>query len=112
MLHAQLFNVNTTCHNIPLGGSGSSVTPAVPRPLGSTFRGLVQTIFGKISVIVTLGGGGGYDTKKILLFASVGFLYNGTCRALASCSGRPAVQYVYSDYTFRSSLTKTLLTSQ
>ena len=24
-----------------------------------TFRGLVQTIFGKISVIVTLGGGGG-----------------------------------------------------
>ena len=27
----------TTCHNIPLGGSGSSVTPAVPRPLGSTF---------------------------------------------------------------------------
>ena len=37
MLHAQLFNVNTTCHNIPLGGSGSSVTPAVPRPLGSTF---------------------------------------------------------------------------
>ena len=45
MLHTQLFNVNTTCHNIPLGGSGSSVrygsgssvTPAVPRPLGSTF---------------------------------------------------------------------------
>ena len=36
MLHAQLFNVNTTCHNIPLGGSGSSVTPGVPRPLGST----------------------------------------------------------------------------
>ena len=34
MLHAQLFNVNTTCHNIPLGGSGSSVTSAVPRPLG------------------------------------------------------------------------------
>ena len=31
MLHTQLFNVNTTCHNIPLGGSGSSVTPAVPR---------------------------------------------------------------------------------
>ena len=25
--NAQLFNVNTTCHNIPLGGSGSSVTP-------------------------------------------------------------------------------------
>ena len=39
MLHAQLLNVNTTCHNIPLSGSGSgsSVTPAVPRPLGSTF---------------------------------------------------------------------------
>ena len=37
MLHAQLFDVNTTCHNIPLSGSGSSVTPAVPRPLGSTF---------------------------------------------------------------------------
>ena len=34
MLRAQLFNVNTTCHNIR--GSGSSVTPAVPRPLGST----------------------------------------------------------------------------
>ena len=30
------------------------------------FRGLVQTIFGKISVIVTLGGGGGggCDVKK------------------------------------------------
>ena len=26
MLHAQLFNVNTTCHNIPLGVSDSSVT--------------------------------------------------------------------------------------
>ena len=37
MLHEQLFNVNTTCHDIPLGGSGSSATPAVPRPLGSTF---------------------------------------------------------------------------
>ena len=37
MLHAQLFDVNTTCHSIPLGGSGSSVTPAVPR---STFSQL------------------------------------------------------------------------
>ena len=37
MLHAQLFNVNTTCHNIPLGGNGSAVTPPVPRPPGSTF---------------------------------------------------------------------------
>ena len=37
MLYAQLINVNTTCHNIPLGGSGSTVTPPVPRPLGSTF---------------------------------------------------------------------------
>ena len=56
---------------------------------------------------MTLGGGGGsYDAKKNLLFASVAFLYNGTCRALASCSGRPAVQYVYSDYTFWRSLTK------
>ena len=47
-------------------------------------RGLVQTIFGKISVIVTLGGGGGgggggwgpgigYDAKKNLLSASVVF---------------------------------------
>ena len=45
---AQLFNVTTTCHNIPLGGSGNSVTPAVPRPLGSTLsqsgqRGLSNT---------------------------------------------------------------------
>ena len=47
MLHAQLFNVNTTCHNIPLGGSGSSVTPAVPRPLGSTFS---QSDSGIISI--------------------------------------------------------------
>ena len=38
MLHAQHFNVNTICHNIPLGGSGSSVTTAVPGPLGSTFN--------------------------------------------------------------------------
>ncbi|KAL5506688.1 hypothetical protein EMCRGX_G008411 [Ephydatia muelleri] len=28
---------NTTCHDIPLGGSGSSVTPAISLPLGSTF---------------------------------------------------------------------------
>ena len=26
-----------TCHDIPLGGSGSSVTAAIPLPLGSTF---------------------------------------------------------------------------
>ena len=38
MLHAQLFNVNTTCHNIPLGGSSSSATPALSRPLGTTFN--------------------------------------------------------------------------
>ena len=25
------------CHDIPLGGSGSSVTAAIPLPLGSTF---------------------------------------------------------------------------
>ena len=32
-----VFNVNTTCHNIHLGSSGSSGTPVVPHPLGSTF---------------------------------------------------------------------------
>ena len=37
MLYAQLFNVNTTCHNIPLDGSGSYVTLAISRSLGSTF---------------------------------------------------------------------------
>ena len=30
-------------------------------------RGLVQTIFGKISVIVTLGGGGGGGVKAMTL---------------------------------------------
>ena len=36
-------------------------------------RGLVQTIFGKISVIVTLGGGGGeaVTLRKILFSASI-----------------------------------------
>ena len=33
MSHNKLFAL---CH-IPLGGSGSSVTPAIPLPLGSTF---------------------------------------------------------------------------
>ena len=45
----------------------------------STLRGLVQTIFGKISVIVTLGGGGGggggggeaVTLRKIFLSASI-----------------------------------------
>ena len=42
----------------------------------SNVRGLIQMTFGKISVIVTLGGGGvnGYDAKKNLLSASVFFI--------------------------------------
>ena len=38
-LHAQLFNASTIqhAHDIPLGGSGISVTSAVPPSLGSTF---------------------------------------------------------------------------
>ena len=35
--------------------------------LDITIRGLVQTIFGKISVIVTLGGGGGGGVKAMTL---------------------------------------------
>ena len=38
-------NVNTTCHNIPLGGSGSSVTHAVPRPVAISALGLVGSTF-------------------------------------------------------------------
>ena len=34
-------------------------------------RGLVQTMFGKISVIVTLEGGGGVTLRKNLLSASI-----------------------------------------
>ena len=34
-LQTAFLNVNSTCHNIPLGGSGSSVTPVAPRPLGA-----------------------------------------------------------------------------
>ena len=38
-LHIALFNASTIqhAHDIPLGGSGSSVIPAIPPPLGSTF---------------------------------------------------------------------------
>ena len=42
--------IHATCHNIPLGGSGSSVTPAVPRPLGST---LSQSDSGVIPIPTT-----------------------------------------------------------
>ena len=55
MLHAQLFNVNPTCHSIPLGSGGSSVTPAVPRPLpeahlANRYRGLLLFGIGLVAV--------------------------------------------------------------
>ena len=67
-------NLTDSCDNIHSTSSNSRHSRSVacgihcaqehhnvfPRRLASGgFRGLVQTIFGKISVIVTLGGGGG-----------------------------------------------------
>ena len=61
----------------PSRKSGRLFGLALDRPLG-LLRGLVQTIFGKISVIVTLGGGGGgggggkaVTLRKALLSASI-----------------------------------------
>ena len=57
-------------------------------------RGLVQTIFGKISVIVTLGGGGGggeggkaMTLRKILLSASIVLIEITLCNVLKDVKG-------------------------
>ena len=61
-------------------------------------RGLVQTIFGKINVIVTLGGGGGGGGGGGKLYCPQVLFYN--TEHLVSCSvDSSGSSYVYLDYT-------------